>query len=161
MKKPNIFIIALIALCCISSKTYSQTVVYYDQATTNTGKPEKCPNCPQFGHFFSSWALTVPGNSEHAQIKTLQSSFVTTGYRHIFRVSQYFSTGFTIDVNRSLYGILQKDGKNVHDSVLHKKETFIINHTDASWFLRMQFQKRRGMHIGNFIDLGGFAGYNF
>jgi len=161
MKKPNILFFALILTFSISSKSFSQNIVYYEQATINTEKPKKCPNCSQFGHFYTSWGLSVPSSSEHAQINTLQSSFFSSGYRHMFRINQFFSTGFTFDVNRNLYGILQKDGKNIHDSILHKKETIMINHTDASWFLRIQFQKRRGMHIGNFIDLGGFAGYNF
>lgn len=159
MKKYTILFI-LSTFAFLGSSTFSQNIVYYEQATIVSEKPKKCPNCAMFGHFYSSWGIAIPGNNTNAAIKPLQSSNFSVGYRQIFRINQYIATGFTADINRNYFGIVQKNGKNVHDSILHRKESFQISHADASWFVRIQFQKRRGMHIGNFIDLGGFAGYN-
>ncbi len=150
-----------ILILCTSLISYSQDFVMQETVTKSTEKPLKGPNCKYFNHFYFNLSFNPTLEKNEAQTQPFYSSSLILGHRHIFRINNYLSTGLNAEISNNRFRIKQVPGKNVHDSILHQKEIFILNDLNATWFLRINFDKRRGMYIGNFLDLGIFAGYNF
>ncbi len=139
----------------------SQDVVMYNIVTKATDKPDKCPNCKKFGHIYSTIAWSPALFSNETDVKILSSSCYGLGYRRFYRINQFLSTGYNIALLGNGYNIKQKENKNIHDTVLHDKETYYVNYAGAEWFFRINFDKRRGMYVGHFLDLGFYSGYHY
>lgn len=152
----NIFLVLSLSL-----SSFSQNFVMQESVTKKTEKPLKGPNCKYFNHFYFTLSSSPTLMKDEAKVLPFYSLGLTLGHRHIFRINNNLSTGLNTDISNNRFRIKQVSDKNIHDSILHQKEIFILNNLNASWFLRINFDKRRGMYIGNFLDLGIYAGYNF
>jgi len=143
------------------TQVFSQQVILRDFLSVNTEKPAKGPNSSYYSHFYGSWGINVKMQKPETDIRPLSSYRYSLGHRHIIRLNNHIATGFNLELSANRFSIKQKEGKNVHDSILHDKEIFLINSIEGSWYLRFNFDKRRGAYIGHFLDLGAFGGYNY
>ncbi len=145
----------------IFTHAYSQQYILHEYVNIPTKELNNCPNCRKFSHFYGSYGMNSSLYSDEANLHLLSSYRYTFGYRIIIKLNKYFSTGFIFENNINRYRIKQEKNKNVHDSILHIKEIFLLNDINAGWYYRINFDKRRGMYIGHFVDIGAYAGFNY
>jgi hypothetical protein len=159
MKNKLIFLLMCFILFALAAA--SQDVVLWEKVNKNTGIPEKGINSSRYNHFYVGWGLNMGLLENETTVRIPSSNDYFFGYRQIYKLSNYFAAGFQLTFGKSMYSILQDGEKNVHDSILHKKEMYLINQGDFSVYLRLNFDRRRGAYMGHFLDLGSWGGYNF
>lgn len=154
-------IFSFIILFLICQYTFSQDVILHEFVTEKKEKPKVGPNCRYFNHFYFSIGVNAATKNNEAGIKTFSSGCSSFGNRSILRINKYMAAGISIELNNSKFNILQTVTKNVHDSILHKKEIFYLNDIGSCAFLRLNFNRRRGIYTGNFVDIGLYGNLNF
>lgn len=152
----QLFVVFLFAL-----SANAQDIILWEKVSHNTEKPKKGINSTSFNHFYVAWGVNTAFLNNETSVKVPASNDYTFGYRQIFRLNNNLAFGFKGQLVKSRFSVTQNADKNVHDSVLHKKEIFLINHVDASLYLRINFDRHRGAYMGHFLDIGAWGGYNF
>lgn len=86
----------------------------------------------------------------------------TFGWRYKLRLNNTFSLGGDLALNWRSFSILQDSSKNFPTTpvVIYEKERLACRNLVGSVYLRINYGKR-GNAIGRFIDLIGFAEYNY
>jgi len=140
---------------------FGQNVILQETVTNVTEKPKHGPNCRFFNHFYFSFGINPTLQSGETEVFLLSSNRVTLGNRQIFRLNNYIATGFNIELSTSNFKVKQNENNQRLDSMFHEKERYIFKDLSGSWFIRLNFDKRRGKYIGHFMDLGAYGGYNF
>lgn len=159
MMKNRVFLIC--AALSLWNIAFAQDVVLWDKMTVNSGKPVKGINSPAYNHFFAGWSLSVSLLENEAKVRLPASNDYSFGLRQIYKLNNHLATGYKLSYVRSIFSVDQIPGKNIHDSVLHSKEHFLISRGDCSLFFRVNFDRRRGAYMGHFLDLGVWGGKNF
>ncbi|MCB0802906.1 MAG: hypothetical protein KDB74_07390 [Flavobacteriales bacterium] len=119
------------------------------------------PNLDYYGHLYFGYGFLI-GDSENdsAQIKSGKSSSFSLGWLSKKRINKWYEIGFDVSYYYSSFHIQQDSFKIVPNNQLHKKEKMVFNNIQLIPFQR--FKLRNKYHsTGIFIDLGGFAGYNY
>lgn len=137
-----------------------QNTVYSERVDSISTKPNSCINCTTFSHFYSSLRFSTGLFENAVPINVLRSGQYVVGFRNKIRINNFFAIGFQAELNRSRFGITQDAGKIVPDTIINDKESFMIDHADAGFYFRINFDKRRGNYMGHFLDIGCYGGYN-
>lgn len=115
-------------------------------------------------HFSHSWigigfAAGPPGDPG-ADIHYWRSRSLEYGYRYKRQYSNVFSNGAELIIRRSAYHLRQRDEKSVPGPTIHEWEKLVFFQTGIGLYQRINVDQR-GDYIGRFIDLGGYAKWNF
>ncbi len=158
MKNRYLLICAYLWLC---NSAFAQDVVLWDKMTDNSEKAGKGINSSSYNHFFAAWGLCVSLLDNETNVRLLASNDYSFGIRQIYKLNNHLAAGYNVSYVRSIFSVKQVPGKNVHDTVLHNKENFLISRGDCSLYFRVNFDRRRGAYMGHFLDLGVWGGRNF
>ena len=141
------------------SFTNAQTIVL--EETVNDTKPSTWgKNYRHWGHFYGNYGTIIPENNQ--VIAGLSNSF-GLGYRYKLKLCKHYALG--ADLNMSFVNYRLKE------NVLAIPESFFVfpdsyTHKLRYKLLSFEFYQRinigrRGNHIGNYLDLGGYGSVLF
>lgn len=146
----------------LSVFTDAQVVLIKENVNADTVLSEVGPNRKRYHSGFYSFGILF-GNpdSTGSAIHAYKSFHVQLGDRVKFKLNNVFSWGIENLFDYKSFRIKQDSLKTFGGSVLHNKETFIVLAYDLLFFLRINFDPKRGDHLGKYIDIGAYGGYNF
>jgi hypothetical protein len=152
----GIFIILMLS---ISTLAFSQEILLQQNVKADTLKPTHGANLKHFfqGYIGLGFPINTNENAPYTQFGT--STAVDFGIRYKRKLAEHFAIGMDFGANLAAYKIKQDNGKSVPDTVINNKEKFQINSLTSSVYTRINVG-RRGNHIGNYLDLGIYGGWN-
>lgn len=137
-----------------------QEVLLHRNVSNDMATPKRGPNRTHFNHLYMNFGfITGAPENSNASIVNGSSNAFQLGYRYKLKLNNYFSTGCELSYSATSYRIAQKEGKLVPDAILHKKESLNLQSFVLGIYQRTNFG-RRGDHMGNYLDLGAFGGWN-
>lgn len=154
MKK--IFTIFLLSL---SIGAFSQAVLLEQDVKADTIRPTKGPNLKHFYQGYFGIGIPVFTNEDLNYTKFGTTSAVDFGMRYKRKLASHFAVGADLGLNLAAYKIKQDNGKTVPDTIINSREKFQINSLTGSVYFRVNVG-RRGNHLGNYLDVGAFGGWN-
>ncbi len=154
MKK--VFTIILLSL---TMGAFSQEVLLQQNVKGDTLIPTRGPNLKHFLQGYIGLGFPLYTNEDVTYTEFGTSTAVDFGMRYKRKLAEHFAIGMDIGVNLAAYKIKQETGKTVPDSIINDKEKFQINSLASSVYTRINVG-RRGNHIGNYLDLGVYGGWN-
>ncbi len=119
------------------------------------------PNKDRYGHLFLGYGFIV-GDSEgdSAAIRPGTSSSFVLGWRSKWRINSWYELGFDASYHYSSFHIKQDSFKIVPNTTQHKREKLVFNAIELVPFQRFKI-RNRDHSAGTFIDIGGYAGFNY
>lgn len=151
--------ILTLILFSISISAFSQIVVLEQNVKDDTIRPTRGPNLKHFFQGYIGLGFPLYTNEETAYTKFGTSTTVDFGMRYKRKLAEHFAVGADLGVTLAAYKIKQENGKTVPDTIINDKEKFQINSVRSSVYTRLNVG-RRGNHIGNYLDLGIYGGWN-
>lgn len=151
------FTIILISL--LSVNAFSQEILLKQNVKADSVRPTRGPNLKNYLHGYLGAGFPLYTNEGYSYTKPILSSSFDFGIRYKRKITNFLAVGADLGIIASSYKIKQEEGKKVPDIILNKKEKFQINMLVGSAFIRTNVG-RRGNYIGNYLDLGGFGGWN-
>ncbi len=145
----NLFLLLIVSFACGTAN--AQKVLLSQDVALDTIVPKKGPNRNNFSHLYVGYGVLFGNEPGGLKTKLPGTSDFRAGFRYKRRLSQTFALGFDLAYVKNSFKL--KD-TNVD------KEKYIVNKAEGGFYLRMNYGKR-GDRVGNFIDLGGSAGYVF
>ncbi|MFO7658447.1 MAG: outer membrane beta-barrel protein [Bacteroidales bacterium] len=154
------YLFSLFLVWSIHLSLFSQKILL-EKDISHAYKNLKGPNTKSFGQVYFGYGLIIdPSQGSATEIKMPNSWLGTIGYRHKYKVSGFYSFGFEAGMRLSQYHIKQTDAKVFPNAINHDKEKIRLCSGSIGLYNRFNFG-RRGNIIGKFIDLGGYAAYNY
>ena len=153
----NILIAILVLL---SFAAFSQDILLQQNVKSDTVRPAYGPNLRNFIHGYVGLGFPFYTTEEVNYTKPGASSNFNFGIRYKRKFTNYLATGLDLGISSTSYKIKQNETKTVPDININDKEKIQVNLVESSAWLRINMG-RRGNFIGNFLDLGGFGGWNF
>ena len=155
--KKHIFIFLFVSFAITG---FSQSVLLHeDVKDTVLGKHG--PNLKNFSHFyFGVGFINGKPDSTGSDINSARSLNIVLGYRYKLKICNFYSIGYDIAYNSYSYFLKQNSTKITPDTIIHEKEKLNFGNIGMSLYMRFNYG-RRGNHVGNFIDLGGYGDYTF
>ncbi|HLP11047.1 MAG TPA: hypothetical protein VK177_03885 [Flavobacteriales bacterium] len=98
-------------------------------------------------------ALFGNSDSSGSNINPGKSFYVTYGARYKNKVTKFLNTGFDFMFEYRNFNLAQTNKKVFADTIIHKKERYMQLTVGAGYFLRFNLTKRRGNHLGKYIDV--------
>lgn len=157
-RRINLFLLFL--LFC--GPFFAQEIILFEQIQKPDEQKIFCKNCLLFIHPYISSRYYVPIDP-HAEIRVHSYSSTTgsLGCRLLLKVHHVVSTGFNVWIEQNSFSIVQSAGNDPIDTVQTARHRVYFLSSGADVFLRLHLDKRRGMYLGHFIDLGYRGGLNF
>ncbi len=118
------------------------------------------PNQDKYSHLFIGYGFVSGFDLDSSEVIYGKSAAFSIGYLFKWRIAKWSELGFDVAYHRSGFHIKQDSSKTIPSSQLHKKEKFIFNSLQASPFVRLKLINKFHSN-GTFIDLGGFAGWQY
>ncbi len=118
------------------------------------------PNQDKYSHLFLSYGFVTGLDNDSSEVIFGQSGSFSIGYLWKWRLSKWSEIGFDIAYHRSAYHIVQDSSKTIPNAKLHKKEKLVFNSLMTAPFVRIKLVNKIHSN-GTFIDLGGFAGWQY
>lgn len=135
---------------------FSQELLMKKKVQVEEGRLTKGSNMKKFGYLYFSYGQQVPGVlSDEPAMKPFNSHYYQLGYRYKYKLREYYAVGYDLSFSRKSYALLQKTSKTFPNDLLHDKEKLVFNHFGLEIYNRFNF-KKRGNHMGLFLDAGGF-----
>lgn len=118
------------------------------------------PNQDKYSHLFLSYGFVSGLDNDSSEVIFGKSGSFSVGYLWKWRLSKWSEIGFDIAYHRSAFHIVQDSSKTMPNNVLHKKEKLVFNSLMTAPFVRFKLVNKIHSN-GTFIDLGGFAGWQY
>ena len=155
LMKISVFLLLL----TLPFQVFTQEILLEEDVKADTVIPTKGPNLKHYTHLYAGVGFPVFTNEAVAFTKPGYSSTFDVGIRYKRKLNNNLALGLDLGAGFNEYVLKQYKDKFVPDTVQNKKEKFRINTLSGSAFVRINVGKR-GNSIGNYIDLGAFAGWN-
>lgn len=143
------------------------TVIYSQQGEDKYGRDldsltlrKKGPNLDYYGHLFIGYGLIAGADKDSAGLVYGRSSAFNIGYLWKWRLAKWLEFGFDVEYHYAAFHLEQDSSKIVPNTTINKREKIVFNSLQTVPFLRVKLRNRYHS-TGTFIDLGGFAGYNY
>ncbi len=153
--------LALLLLAAGSKPGNAQTVIISEEPGTRELDTGYGMNRKHYSH---SWLSVdfIAGrpDSRGGDIRYWRSRSLSYGYRYKRKYSEVFSGGLEFLISRRAFYPEQDPYKMVPDTVINDKEKLVFLQAGTGAYQRLNFG-RRGDHIGSFLDLGIYGGWNF
>ena len=118
------------------------------------------PNKDKYSHLFLSYGFIGGLDNDSSEVIFGKSGSFSIGYLWKWRLAKWSEIGFDIAYHRSAYHLVQDSTKTIPNNQLRKKEKLIFNSLMTSPFIRFKLVNKIHSN-GTFIDLGGFAGWQY
>jgi hypothetical protein len=140
----------------------AQVILIQENVNADTTLSETGPNRKKYNSgFYSIGMIFGAPDSIGSAIDAKASFHLQLGSRVKLKLNNVFSWGIENMLDYKSFRIKQIDDKTFGGDVIHKKEAFIVLSYELLFFTRINFDPKRGDHLGKYIDLGAFGGYNF
>jgi hypothetical protein len=140
----------------------AQTVLLnYDK--TNEVKPSiKGPNLKKFAHVIFRAGFLVDEDKPGARIIYGPSVNLAIGVRRKYKITSFYSLGYDVESQYTVYKLKQKQGKILPDTILNN----VVGRMDYStiglgFYNRFNFDPGRGNFLGTFLDIGIMGTFDF
>lgn len=155
----KLFIILFVSFTELIS---AQVILIEENVNADTVLSEIGPNRKKYHSGFYSFGMIFgQPDSIGSAIDSRASWHIQFGDRAKFKLNNVFSWGIENMLDYKSFRISQNEDKTFGGDVIHKKETFIVLSYEILLFTRINFDPKRGDHLGKYLDLGAFGGYNF
>ena len=145
----------------LAISTYSQQGEdKYNRDLDSLTLRKRGPNLDYYGHFFIGYGLIAGADSDSARLIYGKSSAFSLGHLWKWRMAKWLEIGFDVEYHYASFHLKQDSSKIVPNSTIHKREKIVFNSLQTVPFVRF-ILRNRYHSTGTFIDLGGFAGYNY
>ena len=149
-------------LFLLSIAGFSQTVLLEQDVTKDTLPRTYGPNLRNFRHFYYSFGFVAGGSeNKNLEINYGRSIEAAIGYRYKRKINNFYSFGWNMNCNIKNFNIRENAFKIFPNPAIHYKEKLITRNLALEVYNRFNFDTKRGDFIGNFIDIGAFAEWNF
>ena len=155
MKKTILFICVIL----FSVSSYAQEVILEEKVDSEKKEKKKGANKRNFDHLYFGLKYPMPPNNEGSEVIFHKSPVWEFGYRYKFRVSNHYAIGANISYECRRFRLDQVDSKITPNSDLFDEEMLRSRSFNLGLYNRINFDKRRGNKVGNFLDLGAYGGY--
>ncbi len=98
-------------------------------------------------------------DEDHIDIIHGKSFELKSGTREHFKLNNLLALGLDFDLSLSSHRVKVGDPVGISPELI--KEKYVFYKVGASGYLQINFKPRRGNQLGSYLDLGGFANYNF
>lgn len=151
----------IIFLIIVSENISAQVILIQENVNADTVLSETGPNRKKYySGFYSVGMIFGQPDSTGSAIDSKASYHLQLGNRAKFKVNNVLSWGVENMFDYKSFRIKQNDDKTFGGDVLHKKETFIVLSYELLLFTRFNIDPKRGDHLGKYLDLGVYGGYN-
>ncbi len=138
----------------------AQKVLIEEEPPQDTIKENFGPNLKNFSHMYIGYGTFWGKENTGAEIRNLQSYYLTIGGRSKYRINDFYSLGFEISFSNYTYRLKQLYNKQLPDNRIHKRERLSFNYINLGLYNRINFYKR-GNVLGAYLDLGAEGGFCF
>ncbi|MFB1021510.1 MAG: hypothetical protein QMC40_01970 [Vicingaceae bacterium] len=118
------------------------------------------PNQDKYSHLFLSYAFITGLDNDSSEIIFGKSGAFSIGYLWKWRLAKWSELGFDVAYHRSAFHLKQDSSKIIPNSIIYKREKLVFNSIVVSPFIRIKLVNRLHSN-GIFIDLGGYAGWQY
>jgi hypothetical protein len=158
MKKIFLVLSSVLITCNIG---FTQKVLMEKNIKDNAYSMKKGPNMKYFSHIFIGYELFAgPPDKKGAEIVYGSSASLDIGYRHKFKILEFYSIGFSTEYSFNKYIIRQTENKLLPNTLEHDKEKLRFNNARLEFYNRFNFDKR-GNTLGKFFDIGLYGDWTF
>jgi len=157
MKK---YILAL-AFILLIFNSFSQERVFSLQTIDFSRKGNFGPNLKNYTQFGMNIGVLFSNGNNYLPLKQGNASFIDFNFRYKRRLNNLLSTGFDIFYSGRSYELKQFAGKTFPDTISYFKEYLNASDLGSGIYLRINFNKKRGNYLGEFLDLGVSGAYVF
>ncbi len=161
-------ILLLIIICLGFTTAHAQReLLAEDRTNKNDTTPSFGINERNYFHFRSGIGLIVGPSGSGVEIGYGRSLEAYTGFRYKRKLSGMFSIGLEPAYKYTGFNISNKDSSTFLDNYIWGKDTLHNRHkiglhtASLGAFFRINFDPRRGNHMGTYLDLGAAGDYIF
>jgi hypothetical protein len=104
----------------------------------------------------STFSPTYTSLAPTTKIGTLE---MRAGFLYKLRIASFFSTGLQLTYANYGYNFVKDSNKIFPDSLFHKKQSLRFGLLQGEYFLRINFDPKRGNILGKYLDFFAWAGY--
>lgn len=149
----------LILLCSFGiSMLSAQNPLISENPKADTLTPNFGKNRAFYMHGTIAYGVNILNQSDSYEVDPIGSGNFMFAYTFKWRINQLLSGGFDLAYNLYDYKITQDDGKIYPDTIEHEKQNIICNDIGVAPYLRINFDLKRGDHLGYYLDLGAYGG---
>lgn len=149
-----------IILLSFTLGAFPQDILLQQNVKADSIRPTYGPNLANFIHGYIGLGFPLHTNKTIDYTKAGASSDFDLGLRYKRKITNYLAVGLEMSLNATSYKLKQSEPKTIPDTVVNDKEKFQISTLSGSGYVRINVG-RRGNYIGNYLDLGTYAGWNF
>jgi hypothetical protein len=168
MKK--LMLLSLVYL--LFSNAYSQKVLLYQNVKKDSVIPQWGLNRKNFICFYAGWGDFIGPKHDELEILYPNSMEITAGFVYKRRISNFYSFGVKYNFDFSNFRLKPNSILSHYDTTIlkqypglksyeHKKEKITFTNLSFTLFNRINFDKRRGDHLGHYLDIGAYGSYMF
>lgn len=151
----------LLLMLAISTSLTGQNVLLEEIVPEHVGRPNYGANRKHFRHVLMGLSFPAETNpSKEVRFKTDESWDLYYGIRYKRKFSAIYAVGVDATLSRSAVVMSQDAGKNVPDTLLHKREKFVLLYPSVGVYQRINFDPGRGNYMGRFWDLGIYGSWH-
>ncbi len=169
------FITILSTFCSLSfpAPAFSQKVLFSQNVEKDSVAPVWGPNREHFLALYFGLAGIVGKSEPGASLLYSHSSEFTVGLNYKRRLSNHEAIGFKLSYDLQSYRLnpntkfdsvktlLNSPAYSSVSSIQHSKEKQVFNSFSLAFYNRINFDKRRGNHLGHYLDLGVYGSWFF
>jgi len=151
----------IITLTCLTFTLFSQHVIFRQTDADRTFEiPRQGPNRAQFSwisfHFFGTDLMF--GNS-HC-VRQRFANYQGLGWNRMYRINGVLSHGFGLGGHRQVHALHERGLNSELLEENWENGRLVYWGVNANYFLRFNFDPRRGNTLGRFLDVMIFGQYN-
>lgn len=159
MKKIAIHITALVSF--FTYNTLGQTVLLDVDRNKDTIPQTFGQNLKYFSHPVYAIGFVFGESNADMPAKAGASYDFRVGFRTKRKVTPVFSYGYDFFYHAVNYFIDQRDGKKIPDTLMHKSQKYNFFSLGMGWYIRFNFDPRRGNYLGTYVDAGITGEWDF
>lgn len=149
-----------IIFIAFSLGAFSQDILLQQNVKADTVRPVWGPNLTNFTYGYIGLGFPLNTSEPVNYTKPGLSSAFNIGMRYKRKLTNYLALGLDLGLSTTAYKIKQEEPKTFPNTTVNDKEKIQVSTLASSAFIRINVG-RRGNYIGNYLDMGGYAGWNF
>jgi hypothetical protein len=143
------------------SESRSQTMILQVDRAKDSIPGIHGPNLKRFVHFFMSVGFVAGSDERGARINYFNSMEYALGVRWKYKISSVYSLGHEWKLNNNIYKLKQEEGKILPDTSISDAERLQFYALQVGFYNRFNFDPKRGNYIGNYLDIGIRAEWDY
>jgi hypothetical protein len=118
------------------------------------------PNLKRYMESRLYYGMGVNAGNNLYPVKPLGNSELEFGLRYKVKINSILSTGLGAGYFYQSYRVDQEQ-KHFPDSTRYNREAFRINSLKSNFFIRINFDPKRGNYIGKYLETGLYGSWSF